>query len=69
MRSPIRVTFEKHRAGTIKNHFRGHKKSAQNGGTSETRVMRGGKDLYILLDLIGPAPLYLDPPSLAECVG
>ena len=56
---PIGVRFEKHRASTRKTRFRGQLCSPRNGGTPKREVMRGQKDLYILLHLFGPAP-YID---------
>ena len=56
---PIGVRFEKHRASTRKTMFRVKLCSPNLGGTPKRGFMREEKDLYILLDLVGPAP-YID---------
>ena len=51
-----KVRFE--RAGSSKNPFFSQKKSASAGPPLKTEVMRGQKDLYILLDPRWPGAIY-----------
>ena len=62
---PIGVRLEKHRASTRKTTKSPQFCSPESGGTPKTDVIRGQKDLYILLDRSCPAP-YIDRPCFVR---